>query len=86
MKSISITACLLGAALAVPTADKAAFSPEMYESGEVMQQIMEAKEVSSEDNRDIPQKLISPARLGRLGSQGPVQIRKLSGDKGESYL
>jgi hypothetical protein len=48
MKSISITACLLGAALAVPAANKAAFSNEMYESGQVMRQIMEMKEVSSE--------------------------------------
>ena len=47
MKSISIAACLLGVALAVPAADKAAFSAEMYESGEVMRQIMEVKEVRS---------------------------------------
>jgi hypothetical protein len=86
MKSISIAACLLGAALAVPTADKAAFSAEMYESGEVMQLIMESKEVSSEDDRDVLQKLMSLARLGRLGSQGPIQTGELSGNKGESHM
>jgi hypothetical protein len=79
MKSISITACLLGAALAVPAANKAAFSNEMYESGQVMRQIMEMKEVSSE-NPINSQKLTCPARLGRPGSQGPVQIRNLPGD------
>jgi hypothetical protein len=50
MKHVSITACLLGAAIAVPAADKAAFSAEMYESGEVMRQIMEIKEVCFKTN------------------------------------
>jgi hypothetical protein len=51
MKRISIAACLFGAAIAVPSIEKAIFSPEMYESGEVMGRIMEIKEVNFKNKR-----------------------------------
>jgi hypothetical protein len=85
MKSVSIAAYLLGAALAVPAADKAAFSAEMYESGEVMRRIMEVKEVRS-TNALFFRKLMLSENLGGHGSSRTIQIGRFSRDNRESRM